>query len=284
MFNLLPYHKGTRIDMIEPTLSRSRTALKSTREVTPSNVIVVLPAYNEQEHIGPLLEKIDDALQRRQIPYRVVVVDDGSIDGTLPALEYYREQLPVCIHRHDVNQGLGSTIRDGLRIASEMAADDDVVITMDADETHLPGLIPRMVEMIHEGRDVVVASRYQPGACVAGVSFPRRLLSYGASVLFRMAFPTPGVRDFTCGYRAYRGAILRRAVATCGDNFVESDGFACMAELVLTLRSMDAIFGEVPIVLRYDLKHGGSKMRIAKTIRQSIAVLLRHRFSAPRKS
>jgi dolichol-phosphate mannosyltransferase len=251
-------------------------------EITPSNAIVVLPAYNEERHIAALLEQIDDALQRHHIAYHVIVVDDGSGDGTVPAVENYRDRLPVTLYRHEANQGLGRTIRDGLRAASEMASDQDIVITMDADETHMPGLIPRMLEMICEGRDVVIASRYQSGACVVGVTLLRRILSYGASLLFRAVFPTHGVRDFTCGYRAYRADVLRRAVMTYGDSFVASDGFACMAEILLTLRRMGTIFGEVPIVLRYDLKHGGSKMRIAKTVRQSISVLLRHRFSARR--
>jgi dolichol-phosphate mannosyltransferase len=68
-----------------------------------------------------------------------------------------------------------------------------------------------------------------------------------------------------------------------GDGFVESDGFACMAEILLTLRAVDAIFGEVPIVLRYDFKQGGSKMRIARTIRQTFSMLLRYRFRTHRR-
>ncbi|HLK22925.1 MAG TPA: glycosyltransferase [Bryobacteraceae bacterium] len=255
----------------------------STREARVSNVIVVLPAYNERQHIGPLLETIDDTMKRRQMPYQVLVVDDGSIDGTLQILEGYQGLVPVRVHRHEVNRGLGATIRDGLRIASEIASDQDVVITMDADETHMPGLIPRMCEMIGEGRDVVIASRYQPGAAVVGLSFLRRILSYGASFIFRIVFPTRGVRDFTCGFRAYRGSVLRHAVASAGDDFVESDGFACMAEILLTLRAVDAVFGEVPIILRYDFKQGGSKMRIARTIRQTFAMLMRYRFRPARK-
>jgi dolichol-phosphate mannosyltransferase len=174
--------------VIDPTFSPKPAIPRSTREARPSNVIVVLPAYNERQHIGPLLETIDDVMQRQQIPYQVVVVDDGSNDGTERVLEGYQERVPVGIYRHELNQGLGATIRDGLRIASEMAGEQDVVITMDADETHMPGLIPRMREMIGEGRDVVIASRYRPGACVVGVSLLRRILSYGASVLFRVVF------------------------------------------------------------------------------------------------
>jgi dolichol-phosphate mannosyltransferase len=256
------------------TASRRNQVAKSTK------VIVVLPAYNEEKGIGSLLERISEALNDEQLAFEVLVVDDGSQDRTLQIVEEYGTELPVKVSRHAVNQGLGATIRDGLSLASRGASPNDVVITMDADETHTPGLIVRMVRMIREGHDVVIASRYCPGARVFGVSRFRRFLSYGGSMLFRVAFPTSGVRDFTCGYRAYRGGVLRKALATYGDRFVDSDGFQCMVDILLKLRSMDVIFGEVPLLLRYDLKQGKSKMRIAKTVRDSIMLLVKRRFGS----
>lgn len=247
-----------------------------------TRVIVVLPVYNEEQHIDALLGQIDDAMRREAFAYQVIAVDDGSADRTSSILEARKQHLPLTVYRHDSNQGLGATIGDGLRMASKIASDQDAVVTMDSDETHSPDLIARMVRMIQQGHDVVIASRYQPGARVVGVSLLRRTLSYGASILFRLAFPTRGVRDFTCGYRAYRGSVLHSAVQTFGDGFVATTGFECMVDLLLTLRSIHVVFGEVPIVLRYDLKQGASKMQIARTIRRSLAVLVRHRFSPAR--
>jgi glycosyltransferase involved in cell wall biosynthesis len=89
-----------------------------------------------------------------------------SSDGTSTVLEAQKQRLPLTVYSHKINQGLGATIGDGLRMAAKVAADDDVVVTMDSDETHSPDLIARMVRMIEEGRDVVIASRYQPGARV----------------------------------------------------------------------------------------------------------------------
>ena len=212
-------------DMIDST-SQRKTPSPRHPPAAAARVIVVLPAYNEEQHIASLIEKIDQALSRQSLTYHVLVVDDGSLDRTVHAAESYQKQLPVTVYSHEFNQGLGRTIRDGLRIAAEMASANDTVVTMDADETHIPGLIPRMLQSINEGRDVVIPSRYQSGACVVGVSFLRRTLSFGASLLFRIVFPTSGVRDFTCGFRAYRGDVLRRAITTYGDQFVESDGFA----------------------------------------------------------
>ena len=84
----------------------------------------------------------------------------------------------------------------------------------------------------------------------------RKVLSVAASALFRVLFPTPGVRDFTCGYRAYRASVLKRAMDRYGDSLFEFDGFQCMVDLLLKLRKIGARFAEVPVVLRYDLKQG----------------------------
>jgi dolichol-phosphate mannosyltransferase len=242
-----------------------------------TKVIIVLPAYNEAANIGRLLERIETAMDDRKIHYLVIVVDDGSRDKTADVLETFRHQIPLVVHRHIVNQGLGPTIRDGLREASVLAGPRDIIVTMDADDTHPPGLIPRMLGSVAEGRDVVIASRYQPGAHVHGLSQFRTWISIVASWLFRMRYPTQGVKDYTCGFRAYRSAVLKQAQERYGDEFVQAQGFHCMVEILLKLRQLDLIFGEVPLILRYDFKRGESKMRVARTIKDTLRLLVRNR-------
>ena len=241
-------------------------------------VLVVLPAYNEEARLARLLERIDTAMDDAALEYEVILVDDGSRDGTERIAREWAERIPMRIARHEANQGLGAAIRDGLVAAAERAGEDDVVVTMDADDTHTPGLIRRMVRMVAEGHDVVIASRYQPGARAVGVPFLRRALSYGASLLFRLVLPTQGVRDFTCGYRAYRAEVIKDAIAEFGPSFVEQEGFQCMVDILLKLRRRPLIFGEVPLILRYDLKEGASKMNVSKTIFSTLALLVRARF------
>lgn len=216
-------------------------------------------------------------MEEANLAYRLIVVDDGSTDGTAAVLAECRSRFPLTVLHHDTNLGLGSAIRDGLLLAAQESGDNDVVVTMDADETHTPELTLRMVEGIREGHDVVIASRYQRGSRTVGVPLIRRFLSGSASLLFRCVFPTPGVRDFTCGYRAYRGGALKLAIASYGDRFVEADGFQCMVDLLLKLRKLNLAMGEVPLILRYDLKEGQTKMRLAKTAFQTLALLSRRR-------
>ena len=240
-------------------------------------VLVVLPAYNEEARLARLLDRIDAAMDEAAMEYEVILVDDGSQDGTGRVAREWSERIPLRLERHESNQGLGATIRDGLVAAAQRAREGDVVVTMDADDTHTPGLIRRMVRMVAEGHDVVIASRYQPGARAVGVPVLRRALSYAGSLLFRLLLPIQGVRDFTCGYRAYRAEVIKDAIAELGPSFVEQEGFQCMVDILLKLRRRPLIFGEVPLILRYDLKEGASKMDVSKTIFSTLALLLRAR-------
>ena len=263
------------------TTDRQITVAEESRSRQPG-VVVVLPAYNEEAHVGKLLDRIRSAMQEASLSYRVIVVDDGSVDRTPGILAEYASRMPITVTRHKVNQGLGLAIRDGLYLAAKSTPPGDVIVTMDSDETHPPDLIPRMVDMIREGRDVVIASRYQPGARVCGLTMGRRAISYAASLTCRALIPTPGVRDFTCGFRAYRCEVLQTALARYGDEFIRAGGFQCMVDILLKLRRMGATFGEAPLVLRYDLKRGASKMKLGPTTLGTLALLVRHRIGKSR--
>lgn len=241
-------------------------------------VWIALPAYNEQDSLPPLLDAIKDALEPAGICYGVIVVDDGSRDGTARVVRQASASMPVELIAHDVNQGLAAALRTGLGAALARCGPDDVVVTMDSDNTHPPRLIADMLAQIRDGSDVVIASRFQPGAKVFGVPGSRKLYSDAARWLFQIMFPIRGVRDYTCGYRAYHTTALRQAVEKYGDGLITETGFSCMADLLLKLRSLPLTMSEVPLELRYDRRGADSKMRVVRTIRQTLLLILRRRF------
>ncbi|WP_417744300.1 glycosyltransferase family 2 protein [Rosistilla oblonga] len=244
-----------------------------------SKVYVVLPAFNEEQALGALLNNLGEAFADSGWPYEVIVVDDGSVDATAELAGQYGFQMPVHLLKHSENMGLGPTLRDGLREAAELATARDVILTMDADNTHPAGLIDSMVRRIKEGSDIVIASRFRDGAQVVGVPWNRLFLSVGARMLFSLIFPTKGVRDYTSGYRAYRAEAIQEGFAHFGDNLVSETGFSCMADVLLKLRSRKRVFSEVPLILRYDQKGGISKMKVMRTAILTLKLLARHRFT-----
>jgi dolichol-phosphate mannosyltransferase len=239
---------------------------------------VVLPAFNEAHTIGPTIRGIAEIAATATDPYHVVLVDDGSDDATVSiagAAAAMHPAIALTVLRHPVNRGLGGALRTGLYWAVEHGIEGDVVVTMDADATHPPELIPPMVAKLAEGLDVVVASRYLPRSIVRGVPLFRRLLSDAGRICFRLAFPIAGVRDYTSGYRAYGLAVLRRARAVYGDQLCTQRGFEATVDLLLRLREVGLHASEVPLELDYSGRVGLSKMRVWKTVRASLWLLAR---------
>jgi len=131
-----------------------------------------------------------------------------------------------------------------------------------------------MVARIREGADVVIASRFCPGGNEIGVSAPRRFLSRGVILFMQLAAPVPGVRDYSCGFRAYSAKILRTAAATFGDRLIETHGFSVMTELLIKLHAIGAHIEEIPFTLHYNRKIGKSKIRLLPTLKGYAAIAL----------
>ena len=246
-----------------------------TDHASAEQVFVVLPAYNEAACIEQLILDCVSALRESEENARFVVVDDGSADATSSIVERLAKDNPIELVRHPVNRGLGETIRDGLRFAAMHAAPSDIILTLDADGTHEPRYFDSLLKRVREGFDVVIASRYQPGSEIHGVPKHRLWMSDGAGVLFRVLLPIPGVKDYTCGFRAYRASVLKDAFAAMGDGFIDQAGFQCMADILLKLRRSKVRMSEVPFSLRYDLKAGASKMRVVRTVARTLGLIAR---------
>lgn len=242
-------------------------------------IFVVLPAYNEEQALPHLLDSLIENLSDERRDYSIIVVNDGSTDRTGEVVDSYGARHSIIALHNHTNKGLAETMRRGLLEAVNRAGPKDIIVTMDADNTQPAGLALRMIRSIREGNDVVIASRYREGSQVRGVPFSRRLLSRMASWLFRIFFPIRGVRDYTCGYRAYRADITKSLIEQHGPEFISERGFSCMIDILLRLRERDVVFAEVPLVLRYDLKPGRTKMRVFETIFDTLKLLIRRRLS-----
>lgn len=243
-------------------------------------IFVALPAYNEAEALPRLLQRMRDTLPQLPESLSVVIVDDGSTDGTAEAARQYDSaEMPVHVVVHQQNRGLHGALDTGFREALKRASDTDWILTMDADDTHPPDLIvPMLARAKAGGANVVIASRFQPGAEWFGLSWDRLLFSYTVSWIFRIAWPMRGVRDYTCGYRLYRAELLRKAYQKWGDAFVNEPSFACMPDVLWKVSRLSPVFAEVPLSLHYERKPGESKMNVGRTIRRTLGLIVKRRF------
>ena len=242
-------------------------------------IFLVLPAYNEAENLEPLTRDATAVLHNMGATYQIIVVDDGSSDETPQLLRQLASELHLEVVTHDRNQGLGKAILTGIDHGLKLStAPDDILVFMDADNTHSPSYIPEMAERIWSGGyDVVIASRFQAGSKEVGVPFFRRVLSRGARMLFQLFLRLPEVNDYTCGFRAYRAGLLGEAKQQYGQDLITRQGFACTDELLVRLSKLTQKMTEIPFVLRYDKKRSRSKLPLFTTVYETLKMLMLHR-------
>ena len=253
--------------------------MSETNRTPITSICLALPAYNEEGSIAALIEAAKPVLTSLTPSWTIVVVDDGSRDATASIVEAASAADPrVKLVRHPQNRGLGPAIVTGLKAAlTEGSGPGHLVVCMDADMTHPPDTIPSMKATAEAGADLVIASRYQPGSEQHGVPPFRLLLSVGARLLFWHYLSLPGVRDYTCGFRAFRASLLEAGFARFGEGLITRAGFACTDELLVHLAMLKPVIREVPFILRYDRKQGPSKMNLGVTIGETIKLLREHR-------
>lgn len=239
-------------------------------------LFAMLPCYNEEKDISPLVHKwidIQDTLAEKGYALSVYCVNDCSTDSTKSVIEGLTAEFPdtVRLIDHEVNKGLGGVLMTAFRFFLDNGTQGDLCVLMDGDNTHDPVYTLSMLPKIDAGADCVIASRYCTESETKGVSPIRLFMSWGAKQYYSLLLGVKNVRDYTCGYRAYTYDILQRAYEKYGDQLVERRTFACMMEVLYKLSLTGAQFAEVPFELRYDHKEGESKMRIFRTAKDSLA-------------
>lgn len=241
-------------------------------------ILILLPAYNEDPCIGSLLGKIKTVMEDNGLDYKVLIVNDGSRDNTQAVAEECARSMPIEVLNHRLNRGLWETIRDGFERAAEMCQPEDIIVRMDADDTHEPKYIPSMIRKIEEGYDVVIASRFQKGGGAQGLDAYRTFISRCANLLMKLLFPIQSVWEYSCGFRVYKAQIVQDALSIFGNDFIELKGvgFTCTIEKLLKFRMMKARIAEVPFELRYDQKMSSSKMLSSITTLGYIVLILKN--------
>jgi len=239
----------------------------------PHRIHLILPAFNEGANLGPLFNSFGELPEVSS--FRFHLVNDGSTDNTLDVLQQIDKQVDLKLINHTTNQGLSKTLQTGLLSAVQETGPQDIIVFMDADNTHLPAQVPELVKVIFNGADIAIASRYQKGTTIEGLSNFRKSFSLVASTLFRVFLPVKGVKDFSCGFRAIKAKLITRLSPTELDQIFSLKGFACTTALLLALtRDKSVSVQEIPMKLKYNQKRGVSKMNLKQTSFESLKLIL----------
>lgn len=239
----------------------------------------IIPAYNEEKNIESLVKNTKEYSDSRNYDYQIVIINDGSRDNTVPMLKGLQKSVPIIILDQVVNKGVGEAFKRGLKYAAEAAADDDIIITKEADNTSDLSILDNMIKKILSGNDLVLASCYMPGGGVNSTRLYRRVLSAGANFLLKLTTSLNGVHTFSSFYRAYRPALIKKACKIYGDDLIEEKGFSCMVELLLKLSNLNIRIAEVPMVLKGNLRKGKSKMKTISTTISYLKLIAKNLFN-----
>lgn len=217
----------------------------------PPTVAVLMPTYNEINTISPLI----DSLQNLQdIDLQIIVIDDGSTDGTAEAVqELTSKHDNITLIERGEKLGLGSAIRDGFKAALNQTPPPDFIVTMDADLSHDPHLLPSMIEECDRDT-LVIGSRYIDGGEIHGWSPYRKTVSWGANLLAR-TFANIPAKDCTSGYRCYGSDLIKAILPS-----LESTGFDVQIEILSEAARQGFEIVETPINFQ-DRTTGESKLK-----------------------
>lgn len=212
--------------------------------------LVLIPTYNERENVSAMVDKVFSL----PVEFDILVIDDGSPDGTADIVRERQKDYPDRLHLlcREGKLGLGTAYLAGFRWGLER--DYDYIIEMDCDFSHNPDDLPRLVAAAEEGADVVVGSRYVQGVNVVNWPMSRLLMSYCASIYVRTVTGMP-VHDATAGFVCYS----RRVLETMDLNKVEMKGYGFQIEMKYSAWKLGFKIREVSIIF-IDRVLGQSKM------------------------
>jgi dolichol-phosphate mannosyltransferase len=211
---------------------------------------ICLPTYNERENLEPMVRALGDVLRDGD---RILVIDDGSPDGTGEVADQLAGQLPnVDVLHRARKEGLGPAYLAGFRQALDDGA--ELVLEMDCDFSHDPKDVPRLIAAAEAGAELVLGSRYVRGGSIPNWGVVRRGISAGGN-LYAQAMLQSRVRDLTGGFKCFRRVVLE----TIDLDAIDARGYAFQIET--TYRALRAGFRveEVPIAF-VDRELGHSKM------------------------
>ena len=222
--------------------------------MTASESIIIIPTYNEKENISLIIH----AIFKLNEPFDILVIDDGSPDGTAAIVKDLMEREPFAGHLFLVERsgklGLGTAYITGFKWALDHPK-YEYIFEMDADFSHDPADVPRLLEACRDrGNDLAIGSRYISGVNVVNWPMSRVLMSYFASKYVRLVTGIP-IHDTTAGFKCYR----RRVLATIPLDRIRFKGYAFQIEMKFTTYQLGFKIEEVPVIF-VNRRLGESKM------------------------
>jgi len=229
---------------------------------------IILCAYNEEQNLRKLLTDLTQQLKLLQREFEIIFCLDGSSDNSEAVIAEFSNNNRITILAKENTRGLGLAYKKIFLYVLKNLNDEDLIISLDADNTHNPTQIQEMVNHFQEKfLDFLVASRFFEKSLISSFPFHRKLISKSTSMILQILFGAKNINqknilDYTSGYRIYKGKTLRKIYEKYQDNFITEPEFTYTCELLIKISKLSMRLDEVSILYDYHKKIGASKMRI----------------------
>ena len=246
---------------------------------------IILCALNEAENLAELLPNINRELQKFTHDYEIILCLDGTSDESYNLILDFQKTYPIKFLEPQNQLGLGFAYKRLFLEVIKNSADDDLIISLDADNTHSPQQIKELIEHYYfTAADLIIASRFCPKSITTGFPLHRKFISKATSIFLQILFPIKTVeraklKDYSSGYRAYKALKLKELYKTYGDKFIIEKDFIYTCEILLNLQKIHAKFAEIPLIYNYDKKIGKSKLKILQNFRGLLLLILRYKIN-----
>lgn len=242
---------------------------------------VIFCAYNEEQSLPEFIHNLTQALGNLNRQYEIIACLDGSSDRSMTILQDASQSQPITILEPKNQRGLGLAYKRLFLHVIKNCNDDDLIISLDADNTHNPAQLQEMIAQFEKDQlDFLVASRFCGRSVMRDFPIHRQLISKSISIFLQLLFPIKKIsqrrlKDYTSGYRIYKLSKLKALYQLYHNDFICEPEFTYTCELLINLSRLNIRADEIALSYDYNKKIGKSKLRIFRNLVRLVILIFR---------
>jgi len=245
---------------------------------------IILCAFNEAQNFKKLLTDLTLQLHILQRDFEIIFCLDGTTDNSMQIINEFSVNSKITILPIENTRGLGRAFKKVFLHLIKTCDDNDLVISLDADNTHNPKQIPDLITHFEKNSlDFLVASRFYEKSIIHSFPIHRRFISKTTSIILQTLFKVKNIHnknilDYTSGYRLYKAKTLKKIYQNYQNNFIIEPEFTYTCELLIKIARNKFRLDEIPILYDYDKKIGKSKLKIMRNFYRLILMIFNLKF------
>ncbi|GDX35637.1 glycosyl transferase [Alphaproteobacteria bacterium] len=246
---------------------------------------IILCAFNEAQNLEKLLVDLNYQLHILQRDFEIIFCLDGTTDNSAEIIKDFSSNNKITILPVENIGGLGNAYKKIFLYLIKNSQDDDLIISLDADNTHNPEQIQDLIDHFEKNSlDLLIASRFYEKSIISSFPIHRRFISKTTSIILQLLFRAKNINnnnilDYTSGFRLYKTKILKNIYNIYQEKFICEPEFTYTCELLIKIAKFNYRIDEIPILYDYNKKLGKSKLKVIRNLYRLILMIFNLKFT-----